>query len=318
MESLLLVPAHFPTAVVVIHNSGGRPCDATVSLVPPEDWQVDPAERQVSVPPGEPLRVLFSLRGRSASADNWYPFTVRISCNSQQTTHHCRVPVTTAPYSKPVIDGQIGDWADAVPVAWTTSGKRTTVSTLWNRQFFCVLVAVEENRLVPWTNEGGLCDAVQLALSPRNGRTSTDPVAQTDRYEFLLVTTGVPGEGKCFLLASPGDKLGDCQKCRELGPLLVSEAQVAVVRDGGITYWECALPFGLMRSHIRPGEGREFCFSLLIHDPDGTGLRDWGQAAGLGPDQRKRLAWSHWPGAQWGSSVPMDNKTPWGMCSSKY
>ena len=96
---------------------------------------------------------------------------------------------------------------------------------------------------------------------------------------------------------------------------------MAVFRLGKTTYYEVALPFLPMRNRIRPGEGREFCLSVLVHDPDGTGIRDWGQAAGLWPWERNRLAWSRWQGDGWGNveeDPPFDNTTPWGMCSSKY
>ena len=64
--------------------------------------------------------------------------------------------------------------------------------------------------------------------------------------------------------------------------------------------------------------GREFCFSVLVHDPDGTGLRDWGEHAGLWPGQRKRLAWCVWGGVKWSDSIPFDGKIEWGLCSSKH
>jgi hypothetical protein len=69
---------------------------------------------------------------------------------------------------------------------------------------------------------------------------------------------------------------------------------------------------------IEPMEGREFGLSLLVHDPDGTGLRDFGEAAGLWPWQRSRLAWSQWPGARWAKDAPFDNRIEWGFCSSKH
>jgi hypothetical protein len=113
-------------------------------------------------------------------------------------------------------------------------------------------------------------------------------------------------------------KLADARQQRALGPLVYDDAQVAISRREGVTYYECSIPFKLMRSEIRPSEGREFCLSLLVHDPDGTGLRDWGQAAGLPPSRRTWMAWSPWKGADWGEDPPLDNKVPWGLCSSKY
>ena len=68
---------------------------------------------------------------------------------------------------------------------------------------------------------------------------------------------------------------------------------------------------------IRAAPGREFCLSVLVHDGDGTGLRDWGRAAGLWPQQRNRLAWCLWQGAKWPKDPPFDNKIEWGFCSSR-
>ena len=104
---------------------------------------------------------------------------------------------------------------------------------------------------------------------------------------------------------------------RELALLELKEAKLVVKSRQGITYYECAIPFSVMRD-IKATEGREFCLSLLVHDPDGTGVRDWGEAAGLWPSQRSRLAWCDWQGARWGSEAPFDNKIEWGFCSSKH
>ena len=38
------------------------------------------------------------------------------------------------------IDGATEDWGDAIPVTWTTDGKKTVVSTYWNRRRFALLV----------------------------------------------------------------------------------------------------------------------------------------------------------------------------------
>ena len=56
----------------------------------------------------------------------------------------------------------------------------------------------------------------------------------------------------------------------------------------------------------------------IFNIADGTGVRDWGEAAGLWPWQQNSLAWSDWPGAKWDGRSPFDNKLPWGLCSSKY
>ena len=236
----------------------------------------------------------------------------------QVRVHRQDAVCTSAPYFRPTIDGKPDDWKDAIPVTFTSGGKKTVISTYWNRKQFALLVAVEEEKLVPWQADPGPagCDAVQLAISPDEAPTGSSSDGPSGRYEFLLVATG-GGRGRCFQLAEPATKLGPTQKPRALAPLALEQAEIAVGRSSGYTCYECAIPFKNL-AEIRPSEGREFCLSVLVHDPDGTGLRDWGQAAGLWPEERNRLAWSDWPGAKWPSQPPCDNKLPWGLCSSKY
>ena len=88
-------------------------------------------------------------------------------------------------------------------------------------------------------------------------------------------------------------------------------------RHGDTTHYEWAIPFAAMPK-IRPDIGREICVSVLVHDPDGTGLRDWGKAAGLWAEQRNPLAWCAWGSTTWGDNPPFDGKIEWGLCSSKH
>jgi len=248
---------------------------------------------------------------------NRYAIEATASGSGTTVTRRQEVACTSAPYFKPTIDGDPADWKDAIPVTFTTGGKRTTISTFWNRRQLSLLVAVEEDKLVG-LREDGPFDAVQVAISAQGTTTGDSPDGEATRYEFLLAAASGGKQGKCYLLARPGTRLAECGKSRALGPLAYDDADVAVSRAGGVTYYECSIPFKLMRREIRPSEGREFCLSVLVHDPDGTGIRDWGEAAGLWPSQRNRLAWSLWQGARWGEQSPFDNKTPWGLCSSKY
>ena len=50
--------------------------------------------------------------------------------------------------------------------------------------------------------------------------------------------------------------------------LACGDAETAIVRDGDVTYYECSLPFSLLREAVEPAEGREFFLSVLVHDPD--------------------------------------------------
>ncbi len=320
MESFAVAPAHSPSAVVVVMNHGQTPYQGTLRLKAPEGWQLSPAEQEVALAPGEAKRVPFIVKRGMINEENSYPLEASITGAGTTVTRRQNVVAATAPYFKPAIDGKADEWKDAIPVAWTAGGKRTVISTYWNRRRFSLLVAVEEDKLIPLQDSPGEAgfDAVQVAVSPEDAETGTSPDEEAARYELLFAATGSGTGGKCFLLVQPGMKLAEGQKPRRLAPLEYDDAEVAVSRNDGVTCYECSIPFGLMRDRIRPSEGREFRLSILVHDPDGTGIRDWGEAAGLGPCQRSRLAWSLWQGARWGDNPPFDNKTKWGLCSSKY
>jgi hypothetical protein len=316
--SFTVAPAHTPHAVVTVKNLGPSLYEGTLRVKGPEGWTIAPPEQKVALGAGQTKRVKFTVAKGTILQSNVYPLEVVATGGGATIVHRQDVVCTSAPYFRPTIDGKLDDWKDAIPVTFLCSGKKTVVSTYWNRKQFALLVAVEEEKLVPWQADSGPagCDAVQLAISPDDAPTGTSPDAPSGRYEFLLVATG-GGRGRCFQLADPATKLGQTQKARALAPLALEQAEIAVRRNGGVTYYECAIPFKNL-AEIRPSEGREFCLSVLVHDPDGTGLRDWGHAAGLWPEERNRLAWSDWPGAKWPNQPPFDNKLPWGLCSSKY
>ena len=320
IESFVVAPAHSPSAVVVVRNNGRAAFEGIVRVEPPQGWQLSPTEQKVSLAAGEVKRVAFIVKRGLIRQSNRYPLEVSVTGAGTSVTHRQEVVTASAPYFKPTVDGNTEEWKDAIPVTWTTGGKKTVTSTYWNRRQFSLLVAVEEDELIPFqeTPGRGGFDAVQVAISPQDTTTGTSPDDEATRYEFLFVSTGSGTDGKCFLLAEPGMKLSEGQKPRQLAPLEYDDAKLAVSRREGVTYYECSLPFRLMRDRIRPSEGREFHLSLLVHDPGGTGIRDWGQAAGMAPRERNRLAWSLWQGAKWGDQPPFDNKTKWGLCSSKY
>jgi hypothetical protein len=318
-QSFLGTPTNRPAALVLIKNLQDTTYRGTVTVHGPANWRIVPKRQEVSLNPGETKQVSFDVEKGLAVRANSYPLVVSATGAGQTVTHHQNVVCAVAPYDKPTIDGDPSDWDNAMPVMFTVEGKKTVISTLWNRRQFSILVAVEEERLVHYraalTGDG--CDGVQLALAPRGAVTGTSPDEVARRFEFLLVAAGEGSAGRCFRLASPGMPLAETSKPRELEPLEYDQATVAVSRVGTTTYYECGLSFRPMRDEIEPIEGREFYLSALIHDPDGTGIRDWGQAAGLWPWQRNPLAWSRFDGAKWPGKLPLDSKTLWGFYSSK-
>lgn len=320
IESLLVAPAHTPAVVVVVKNLGANAYQGTIELRGPEGWLLEPTEQPIELAGEETGRVRFLVRRGMANEENCYVLTATAvgAGSGSPVAHQQQIAVASAPYFRPAIDGDAADWKDAIPVTWSTGGLATSVSTFWNRKSFSILVAVEEKDWIAGSpGDGAPVDAVQIAISPRGAITGSSAEAPSTRIEMLLMGDDAR-RGRCFLLAKPGMKLAETQAERELEALACPDVELAVTRDGSITRYECAIPFQLLREQIRPSEGREFQLSVVVHDPDGTGIRDWGEAAGLWPWQRNRLAWSRWPGAKWGPEPPLDCTTPWGMCSSKY
>jgi len=316
-ESLMLAPAHGPLLMVDVKNLRDVSYQGVVSVKVPEGWQIAPPRREVTLAPREMRRVPFTVeKGLNLEANGYAIEVTATGADGTKVVRRQVVAAATAPYFKPTIDGNTDEWKNAFPVTFTSGGKKTTISTYWSRRRLSILVAVEEDKLTAYRRPGPF-DAVQVAVSPQGARTGTSPDEDAARFEFLLVSTG-NAAGKCFQLAQPGMRLSQAAESRDLGPLEYEDAELAVSRRGETTFYECAIPFRPMRERIRPSEGREFCLSVLVHDPDGTGLRDWGRAAGLWPWQRNALAWSRWAGAKWGEKPPFDNKTQWGLCSSKY
>jgi len=314
-EMLTVAPSTGPVTGVLVRNSGPSAFGGKLVVAYPQGWKLNRTEVPLDVPAGQTRRVSLAIEKASDSPDNAYPVTLRAVGGGLDVSRSQRLVVASAPFFKPTIDGRHADWADAIPASFTDGGKKTTISTYWNRQYFCLLVAVEEDKLVERGSGAEPCDGIQFALAPRDAVTPRDPGGTLQRYELLVLPVG-KGAAVCYRLARPGDPAALAERRRKRAELKSQDALAAITRTGNVTCYEVAVPLAAMPL-IRPEPGREFSFSLLVHDPDGTGVRDWGTAAGLWPDQRSRLAWCDWAGAKWPAQPPFDGKIEWGFCSSK-
>lgn len=318
VETLTVPPSTQPLLFVTVQNRQDKAYHGSIAVKGPEGWRLAPANRPITLAPAESKRVPFTIeQGRNVEA-NTYAFEVTATGEGGPVLQRQEPFVASAPYHPVTIDGNAEEWGDAIPVAFTTKGQKTVISTYWNRRKFAILVAVQEQQFVPYPGPAGAgpFDAVQFALAPLAASGDTPHPQQAGRFEFLLVAAG--DAARCFALATTDTPLSDMERPRALEALALPDAEVAVRRLADVTYWECALPFRLLRDEIRPSEGAEFFLSVLIHDPDGTGLRDLAQAAGLGPSERGRPTWSRWPGAKWGDAPPLSHPIRWGLCTSKY
>jgi hypothetical protein len=283
----------------------------------PTGWQWTPANREVTLAPGEVQCLPFTIEKASDAKSNRYAIEITVIQGSGKAVHRQSVVCASAPYFKPKIDGKFKDWSDAIGTTFTTAGKETIVSTYWDKRYFYLWVQVEEDKLHSYKKNAAQVDAVQFALAPRDAVIESEPLAKTQRSEFLIVdVAGMFARDRCFQLIDPGQALSVTQEQRSLDALALKDAQIVVKRQGKITHYECAIPFAAIPT-IRPAVGREIRFSILVHDPDGTGLRDWGKAAGLWPEQRNRFAWCAWETVNWSNDPPYDSKVEFGLCSSK-
>jgi len=318
-EHLTVSPSTGPVTHVLVRNLGGRTYKGRVTAKFPPGWKMNTVSQPVTVEPGKTERLPFAIERGTDAADNAYPVELSATGDggAEPVTRRQTIVCASAPYGRPTVDGKLDDWSGAIPVTFTTAGKRTTVSTHWSRRAFSLLVAVEEDALTPMpVGEGASAfDAVQLALSPRNATTPASASGKAQRYEFVLAATKLGG--RCYQMMRPGRSVAVAAQARALTGLELDGTAVSITREGGTTYYEAAIPFKAMPL-IRPDPGRELCFSLLVHDAGGTPLRDWGVPAGLSATQRKRQAWCNWRGATRPHTPPMDNKIEWGFCSSKY
>lgn len=299
-QNFLVNPSTGPVTHVQVKNQRAGDFTGALKVTFPAGWRVAPSGHTVSLKPGEAKKYAFTIEKGADLASNGYPVRIQVTGNGVNLDLEQRVVCASAPYFKPTIDGNLEEWKDAIPITWSTSGKKTVVRTYWNNKLFSLAVEVEEDRLIGLKGASvasGL-DAIQFAIAAADG---------DKRHEFLAASTDERGTaGKCFVLNEHKLSLAE----REL-----KEAKVAIGREGGITRYELSLPMKLLRE-IRPTPGREFCFSLLVHDPDGTGLRDLGEVMNLWPEHRVPGGWYSWDYVQWKGRVPFFSRIEFGFCSS--
>jgi len=319
VENFTVPPSTGPLTHILIHNSGETAQEVTVQPRFPTGWKWTPQQRTLTIAPEQTERVPFTIEKATDLEANRYPVEVAVTCGTNATSHRQTVVCASAPYSKPKIDGKFKDWPDAIPLTFTTEEKDTIVSTYWDKRNFYLYVQVEEGKLRAYKKGASVVDAVQFAIAPRSAVTPDAATAPAQRHEFLLVGAAGPfAKAKCFSLIKAGNALSVAAQYRALSDLAeLDGARVVVKRRGKTTHYECAIPFAAL-SGIRPDVGREIRLSLMVHDPDGTGRRDWGKAAGLWANQRNPLAWCAWGQTSWAEDPPYDSKTEWGLCSSKH
>jgi hypothetical protein len=303
-HNVVVPPATGPVSGLTVMNLLDVPYTGKLTVKLPDGWKANRTQFDVSLKPHETKHLAFALEKGVDSKINSYPYKITAVGGGKTVVVDQKVICATTPYVKPKIDGDISEWLnDAIPVTFVCKGRKTVVRTFWNRRNFCLCVEVQEDKLVA----GG--DGIQFALASNKASTGNSPDDKTARYEFLVVG------GKCYQLVKPGTPLGETQKANPLPAAVVEKSEVAVKREKDITRYEISVPIRPLKE-LKATTGREFFFSVLVHDPDGTGVRDLAEATTPLPGGRNKYAWCKWQGAKWPDKPLLDSKVEWGFCTS--
>mgnify|MGYP006298769207 CR=1 FL=1 len=318
-ENIIVPPSTGPVTNIIISNPGDTLCQRTLRFNYPDGWKISPQNIEISLKPQETKKIPISINKAVDLESTKYPVEITVDDGSESAIIKQTIFSSTTPVFTPKIDGNLKDWKPAVPITFETKDKKATIRTGWNKRHFYFAAEVEEDELVSYKKGSDKpFDAVQFAIAPRKTETPASADQKSQRYEFVIVDeSGFFASDKCFQLMAPGDDISVSQKTRQLSGLEFKSAKIAVKRHKNITTYECSIPFSKMRK-LRPMVGRDYQFSVLIHDPDGTGIRDLGRAAGLWESQRSKYAWSSWQGVKWGKKAQFDSKIEWAFSTSKY
>ena len=279
-HSFLVNPSTGPVAEIDITTDA--PWAGTLTVTPPDGWTIDPQTHDITLTANETKTIPYRITKAREVADNAYPFILTLT-GGPTTTQTVRT--ASAPFHKPKIDAKLNEWNDAIPIRFGTPA--TTLRTYWDNTAFYLAIEVEEKNLTPNS------DAIQLHLAPKN--------ATDKRHEFLIQPTSkTKATVKRLLDATDTD----------------TPATVALRHANGTTTYEIAIPHTMLNG-IRIDAGREFRLGLLIHDPDGTGLRDLSAIMNYPPATLTTTptSWTLWQGGCWGTPLH-DGGTEFGFCSS--
>ena len=321
-EMLLVTPATGPLTHVRVYNHSTQAFAGVLEVDYPEGWKLNKTAQAIQVAPGQTIRVPFAIEKGVNAPDNSYRAKLRVlpaAGKPPVAKRDQRIVCTSAPYLDIQVDGKADDWKGAIPATWWTYGRSTVVRTAWTKRTFSVLVEVGEDKHTPMA-AGPMVypDAVQIAIAPRDAELPRKAGDKAGRHEMLLAAA--PDGPKCLVLARADQPVRGAADAlnKPVDPLTLETmpgAKLAIWREKETTFYELSVPVKQL-APIEPEPGREFCFSVLVHDGDRLTRRDWGVGAGLWPIQRLRMAWTPWKGGCWTQTPPFDSRIEWGFCSS--
>lgn len=313
VDNFTVPPATGPVVEITVGNPGDQPFTGAMTVRWPTGWRCDPPRQELHLPPRSRSKVAFTVEQGVENPANVYDVTVEVTGGGAPLIVPQRVVVATAPVLKPVIDGLLDEWQGMVPpITFSGGGRQAVVMTSYHRNAFCVAVRIEEDALAGLAPAaaGRRADAIQFAIAPPP-RAGAD-AALVAHWEFVVAATAGPGPAQAFLLRKPGEAVAQAGTVRTLDAPC-AEVQAAVARTGTATCYEVAIPLTLLPG-LRPTTGRPFRFALLVHDGDGTGLRDMGTV--MNQPAPAPGAWGRWRGDSLADAAPFGTDLESGFCTS--
>ncbi|MDA3925974.1 MAG: hypothetical protein PF904_14855 [Kiritimatiellae bacterium] len=306
-KNFIVTPSTGPVYEIIVQNNSSATWNGTITPTFKKDWRVTPLSQKVELKAGATNMLSFAIEFGSDLAANSYPVSINSDSGKEKKEIKTEVVCASTPYYKAKINGELDEWTDAIPISFTNKDKKTVVRSYWNKNNFYLAVEVEEEKLIGLADADKDCgmDAIQFALSPKGG----DPAA---RHEYLVAdSASMWSDDSSYLLTREG-KVSDNKKLEEM---VLKNSEVKVSRSGNITTYELSIPMKPMKN-LRATAGREYCFNLLVHDPDGTGVRDLGSVMNLSEADRSQASWRDWEFVQWNGYVPHGIGVEFGFCSS--
>jgi len=311
--NVIVTPSTGPVTIIKIENKNNKPVSGKLKVTFPKNWQVNNNHQNFNIPARETKSLSFSITEAIDLAANKYPLKLELTIGEEKKIYNQTIVCATAPYYKPKIDGKLKEWKDSVPINFTCKNKNTKVQLYWNKKQFCLAIVVEEQKLIGTTNSTPKkqVDAIQFALSPANSKTAKINTP-SNRYEFLAIAGQGWKKDKCYTLLKYGEKV---QLTKKLENAETKDAKIKVTRKKQQTIYEIAIPMKQLKK-LKASAGREFNFSLLVHDPDGTGIRDLGSIMNLDPNKKTTNNWTSWKNSKLNNKKTFNNKIEFGFSSS--